>query len=154
MITCTADIELFSGLYHGNKWFQDYFPPQLLQTAALEKNLSMAFKELYPIVIACVLWGREWKKKRLCMLNIFEELKILKLMHVSVPDAEIPTTGPSSRSSGHFMSNASRFNDELNSQLGNMWEHAISAGTAKTYGTALKTYKRFCSYIWRTIAAT
>ena len=85
--------------------------------------------------MACVLWGKEWKKKRLCMLNIFEELKILyiKLMHVSVPDAEIPTTSPSCRSSGHFMSNASRFNDELNSQLGTMWEHAISAGTAKTY---------------------
>ena len=46
MITYTADIELFTdatdtafaGLY-GNKWFQDYFPLQLLQTADLEKNL-------------------------------------------------------------------------------------------------------------------
>ena len=26
-----------------------------------------------------------------------------------------------------------------------MWEHATSTGTAKTYETALKTYKRFCS---------
>ena len=26
-----------------------------------------------------------------------------------------------------------------------MWEYAISAGTAETYDTALKTYKRFCS---------
>ena len=26
-----------------------------------------------------------------------------------------------------------------------MWEHAISTGTAKTYDTALKTFKRFCS---------
>ncbi|XP_060063752.1 uncharacterized protein LOC132544202 [Ylistrum balloti] len=51
----------FGGIY-GHKWFQGSFPEDM--TIAGER-ISMAFLELYPIVMACVLWGQEWTKKRI-----------------------------------------------------------------------------------------
>ncbi|KAK3098128.1 hypothetical protein FSP39_016419 [Pinctada imbricata] len=66
-ITRAADIELFTdatptsfgGIYN-NQWFQGYFPISLQ-----EEQMSMAFCELYPIVMACILLGSEWKRKRI-----------------------------------------------------------------------------------------
>ncbi|KAK3099253.1 hypothetical protein FSP39_001635 [Pinctada imbricata] len=66
-ITRAADIELFTdatptsfgGIYN-NQWFQGYFPISLQ-----EEQMSMAFCELYPIVMACILWGSAWKRKRI-----------------------------------------------------------------------------------------
>ena len=43
-----------------NKWFQGHFPQELLC-----KDTSMALFELYPIVMACVLWGHNWSRKRI-----------------------------------------------------------------------------------------
>ncbi|XP_033731470.1 uncharacterized protein LOC117344735 [Pecten maximus] len=66
-ITLAADIYIFTdstctsfGGIHGASWFQGYFPAVLLQ----EKQ-SMALLELYPIVMACVLWGHLWSRKRI-----------------------------------------------------------------------------------------
>jgi len=66
-ITAAADIQLytdstqtaFGGVYK-NHWFQGSFPPTVL-----EENVSMAFFELYPIVMACVLWGHTWTHQRI-----------------------------------------------------------------------------------------
>lgn len=41
-------------------WFQGFFPPEILQ-----ERTSMALFELYPIVMACVLWGHLWSRKRI-----------------------------------------------------------------------------------------
>ena len=32
------------------------------------KQLSMAFLELYPIVVAATLWGSEWQGRELCSI--------------------------------------------------------------------------------------
>ena len=66
--TNAADIELFTdstmsgfgGIYK-NKWFQGYFPQELLS----QNEISMALLELYPIVMAVVLWGDNWTGKRI-----------------------------------------------------------------------------------------
>lgn len=68
-ITLATDMHLFTdatdkafgGLY-GNKWFQDTFPSDLANN---KEKISMAFLELYPIVMACVLWGHEWSRRRI-----------------------------------------------------------------------------------------
>lgn len=66
-ITLAADIHLFTdatpvsfGVFFMNKWFQGYFPQELLY-----KDTSMALFELYPIVMACVLWGHNWSRRRI-----------------------------------------------------------------------------------------
>ncbi|XP_033730096.1 uncharacterized protein LOC117319390 [Pecten maximus] len=66
-ITKAADMHLFTdatpsafGGILGNSWFQGYFP-----SAILEEDPSMALFELYPIVMACVLWGHSWSRKRI-----------------------------------------------------------------------------------------
>lgn len=66
-VTSAADMEIhtdatptsFAGIF-GNHWFQGYFPLGL----QLE-DTSMALYELYPIVMACVLWGHLWACKKL-----------------------------------------------------------------------------------------
>ena len=68
-ITTNADMHLFTdatdksfgGIYH-NQWFQGEFPAELLKE---NDTMSMALFELYPIVVACVLWGKQWKKLRI-----------------------------------------------------------------------------------------
>lgn len=66
-IVNAADIQLFTdatpssfGGFYQNDWFQGYFPKEILQ-----EKTSMAFFELYPIVMACLLWGDKWKRKRI-----------------------------------------------------------------------------------------
>lgn len=49
----------FGGVY-GKKWFASRWPPELPESLAQDQVLSMAFMELYPIVVAAMLWGHEW----------------------------------------------------------------------------------------------
>lgn len=66
-ITEAADMQLFTdatpisyGGSYENQWFQGDFPVEILQ-----EKTSMAFFELYPIVMACLLWGHNWNRKRI-----------------------------------------------------------------------------------------
>lgn len=66
-ITNAADINLFTdatitsfGGIYVNQWFQGDFPYELSN-----EQTSMAFYELYPIVMACVLWGHNWSRKHI-----------------------------------------------------------------------------------------
>ncbi|XP_060070454.1 uncharacterized protein LOC132550409 [Ylistrum balloti] len=66
-ITSAADLHLFTdatsesfgGIYL-NQWFQGFFPSELKAM-----DTSMALFELYPIVMACVLWGHQWHNKHI-----------------------------------------------------------------------------------------
>ena len=72
--TQAADIRLFTdstdtafgGIYN-NKWFQGYFPNDLYS-----EDTSMALFELYPIVMACSMWGYTWARKKI-LLNCDNE---------------------------------------------------------------------------------
>ena len=66
-ITIAADIRLFTdatpssfGGFFDNRWFQGKFP-----TSILDEQTSMAFFELYPIVMACIIWGQNWTRHRI-----------------------------------------------------------------------------------------
>ena len=48
--------------YFQNRWFQEAWPKEIIFET---KELSMAYMELYPIVIAAVIWGHEWTGKRI-----------------------------------------------------------------------------------------
>ncbi|XP_076089881.1 uncharacterized protein LOC143061586 [Mytilus galloprovincialis] len=70
-LTSAADMHLFTdasstigfgGFYQG-KWFCDTWPKDLPTIS--DKSLSIAFLELYPIVVSAVLWGKGWYKKRI-----------------------------------------------------------------------------------------
>ena len=52
----------FGGLYQG-KWFCSPWPDEL--PSLNDKNLYMAVLELYQIVVAALLWGSEWKRKKI-----------------------------------------------------------------------------------------
>ena len=44
----------FGGYYH-NQWFSAAWLPT-------QELLGMAYKELYPIVVSCHLWGHHWRR--------------------------------------------------------------------------------------------
>ena len=52
----------FGGFFE-NQWFNGVWPPEL----SYENNdeISIAFQELYPIIIAALLWGQYWTSKRI-----------------------------------------------------------------------------------------
>ena len=68
--TSSFDMELFTdasstkgfGGYYKGDWFYSSWPTDL--EFPDDKNFSMAFLELYPIVVAALLWGSQWSKKR------------------------------------------------------------------------------------------
>jgi hypothetical protein len=70
-LTVAADWELYTdaastvghGGYFQGKWFCETWPADL--PSLTDNNLSMAFRELYPIVVAAILWGSEWSTKRI-----------------------------------------------------------------------------------------
>ena len=64
-MTEAADMQLFTDLtltssrgFYQNKWFQGDFPDNITK-----EYTSMALFELYPIVMACLLWGDTWPRK-------------------------------------------------------------------------------------------
>jgi hypothetical protein len=69
-VTTNADFHLFTdasgvgfGVFFNNRWFQGRWPPEfptLTNTAA-----NMALLELFPIIVAAVIWGKEWSRKRI-----------------------------------------------------------------------------------------
>ena len=68
--TSSYDFELYTdaastigfGGYFQGKWFSSYWPVNL---PTLTDNSSMAFLELYPIVVAALLWGHLWPCKKI-----------------------------------------------------------------------------------------
>ena len=68
-ITLASDMELYTdaasnfgfGGYYRGKYFSGAWPPQLPKL--LDSEMSMAFRELYPIVVACLLWGSSMEQK-------------------------------------------------------------------------------------------
>ena len=69
-ITTSADMELYTdasgsigyGGYFQGKWFACRWPQQLQIS---DKDMSIAFMELVPIVTCAVIWGSQWCLKRI-----------------------------------------------------------------------------------------
>lgn len=87
-ITEAADMQLFTdatpisyGGSYENQWFQGDFPVEILQ-----EKTSMAFFELYPIVMACLLWGHNWNRKRILFhCDNMATVEIIKKERSKVP---------------------------------------------------------------------
>jgi hypothetical protein len=68
--TIAPDMQLFTdasrfgygGFFQG-KWFAARWPDSL--QIVFNIDISMTFCELYPIVVAAIVWGREWRGKRI-----------------------------------------------------------------------------------------
>ncbi|XP_033729979.1 uncharacterized protein LOC117319256 [Pecten maximus] len=74
-ISQAADMELYTdasatlgfGGYFQGKWFSSEWPVNLQLHGKQSKkasSVSIAYRELYPIVVACILWGRYWERKQ------------------------------------------------------------------------------------------
>ena len=72
--TTTSEMQLFTdasligfgGIFQ-NQWFCSEWPPEL--PSIKDGDLSMAFRELYSIVAAALIWGKSWTSKRILFLS-------------------------------------------------------------------------------------
>ena len=73
MLTHSNDMELYTdasligvgGLFK-NQWFYSAWPAEIPSVDG--DDLSMAFRELYPIVAAAVIWGKKWTCKKIVFM--------------------------------------------------------------------------------------
>ena len=52
----------FGGYFRG-EWFYGEWPEEILDR--LTKRVSICFQELLPVVVAAILWGKHWSRKRI-----------------------------------------------------------------------------------------
>ena len=71
--TTNVDMKLFSdasliqfGAIFDTQWFCSEWPNPL--PAISDGDLSMALRELYPIVAAEIVWGKHWRTKRVLFM--------------------------------------------------------------------------------------
>lgn len=70
LITTTEDIKLYTdasgsigfGGYMKGEWFAQAWPVTIQEHIPSDKDLSIAFKELYPIVVAAMIWGSKMER--------------------------------------------------------------------------------------------
>ncbi|XP_033744158.1 uncharacterized protein LOC117330047 [Pecten maximus] len=75
-ITTTEDIKLYTdasgtrgfGGYLQGQWFSQAWPPNIQDYVHSTDEISIAFKELYPIVVAAMIWGHGWKGLRIMFM--------------------------------------------------------------------------------------
>ncbi len=58
-----AALSVGFGGFHKGEWFADRWPEDFLEFTSGSE--SSALFEMYPIVVACVLWGSGWCRKRI-----------------------------------------------------------------------------------------
>lgn len=56
------------GGYFNDQYFSERWPSSLNELVVQDKSVSIAFRELYPIVVAAILWGHLWKKQRIIFM--------------------------------------------------------------------------------------
>ena len=62
LFTDAAGSTGFGGIYQ-NYWFNGVWPTNLQMET--NPDISIAFQELYPVVVAAILWGQYWACKRI-----------------------------------------------------------------------------------------
>lgn len=56
------------GGFFVQEWFAEPWPAELLPKDSSDDEISIAFKELYPIVVAALIWGHRWIGKRIVFM--------------------------------------------------------------------------------------
>ncbi|XP_062592590.1 uncharacterized protein LOC134254037 [Saccostrea cucullata] len=134
----------YGGYFEGH-WFCDRWPVDLPRI--VNDTLSMAFLELYPIVVASILWGKQWSGKRI-VFNCDNQATVQiitkgrsKEPFISFADGSFQEAGTRSRSSVYAVSS---FNgSDLDSVVENLWDHSISIRTRNQYKVGLDCYIKF-----------
>jgi hypothetical protein len=57
----------FGGFFKGC-WFSEPWSDEIIMLCGKDEEFSIAFYELYPIVVASILWGHLWRKQRIVFM--------------------------------------------------------------------------------------
>ena len=145
----------FGGYFQG-KWFYGRFDKDLVPKSC---KVSLALFELYPIVMAAVLWGNEWCRKRIVVnCNNSASVEIINKRRSKIPfimkfvrklvwhQAKhyfIIRAGTSSRSRTNDMSTSFRVDDVLKENVNKLWMSSVSMNTRSVYYRGLQCLLNF-----------
>jgi hypothetical protein len=76
IFTESSDMGLFTdasgsigyGGYWEGQWFQGRWPSTVRLEPGSGNDISIAYMELYPIVVAALLWGKQWRAKKITFI--------------------------------------------------------------------------------------
>ncbi|VDH99762.1 Hypothetical predicted protein [Mytilus galloprovincialis] len=142
--TSVRDIELYTdaastigyGGYFKGKWFCSPWPDDL--NSPCEKKFSMAFLELYPIVVAAILWGHSWTTKRI-LFRCDNEATV----HIVNKARAVQDTCTFSGQSTSQVPASLTSNVALKSTVSDLWRHVLSTRTSQTYKVGYRAYTAF-----------
>ncbi|KAL9964522.1 hypothetical protein ACROYT_G028176 [Oculina patagonica] len=137
----SPDLELFTdasgglgfGIYFQGHWLNGSWPPNLA-------DRSIQWKELYPIALACLLWGPLWRGKKL--LFHCDNQSVVDIWAKGSSHAPLPPTRPSGRLGSDGSSPLSQ--DPLDGRLAFLQSQAIAPSTCRAYQAGIRRYSTFC----------
>ncbi|KAL9976443.1 hypothetical protein ACROYT_G013744 [Oculina patagonica] len=137
----SPDLELFTdasgglgfGIYFQGHWLNGSWPPNLA-------DRSIQWKELYPIALACLLWGPLWRGKKL--LFHCDNQSVVDIWAKGSSHAPLPPTRPSGRLGSDGSSPLSQ--DPLDGRLAFLQSQAIAPSTRRAYQAGIRRYSTFC----------
>ncbi|CAC5389915.1 unnamed protein product [Mytilus coruscus] len=176
-IVSASDFDLYTdaastvgfGGYFKIAGFKRYIVEMKLDT---ELSLSMAYMELYPIVIAAIIWGNEWSGKRILfhcdnMATVLiikkgrsKSLEIMRLMrrltwcsakynviihatHIAGKYGPFSSTVSDSISGTLSLPAPLRISVELSCVINNLWSKSINSATRDVYTSGYKCFLKF-----------
>ena len=113
------------GAYFQNQWFSIEWPVCL--PSIHEGDLSMAFRELYPIVAAAVVWGKDWTSKRIMFISDNEATVyiIRKMRSKCLPIMKLMRTVTWTATMNNFHFSAKHLAGKLNRVADHLWRLAL-----------------------------
>ncbi|VDI02263.1 mediator of RNA polymerase II transcription subunit 24 [Mytilus galloprovincialis] len=153
LFTDASSTKGFGGYFKG-EWFYSSWPSNI---AYPDKTFSMAFLELYPIVVSAILWGSQWTTKRILFwcdneatVAIVKKgrskcLQIMKLMRKLTWCAyrQIPQTSSQCSTTSNEVPKQLRCNVVLNQAVNELWNSAIANTTRTVYDTGFRKFETF-----------
>ncbi|XP_069133242.1 uncharacterized protein [Argopecten irradians] len=155
-ITKSEDIQLYTdasgsvgyGGYMQGQWFAEAWPDAIKEHICSGEEISIAFKELYPIVVAAMIWGHNWKGLRI-LFNC-DNLATVAILQkgrskafVSFTDGEVPQVSSRGQQPAVCRTNSIRGFLGLTPIVDNLWETAIAPNTKQAYYTGFNNFIRF-----------
>ncbi|KAI2646043.1 enzymatic polyprotein [Labeo rohita] len=138
----------FGGYYSG-RWFASEWPPEFSHLAQQSDSPSSTLFEIYPVIIAAILWGHEWSKHIILIHS--DNSAVVDIINKG--RAQVQDLGSRLRHTSHASSTIFCYHLQLNPRLEDL-SHAsreaildgLAPSTLSAYLTGWNCFKAYHSY--------
>ena len=125
------------GVYNNGAWFYQAWLP-------VQQPLGMAYKELFPIVLACHVWGPSWSNMRIKFWC--DNQSVVHIIQSGTSKGVSPSRPRSSACpSANTQEFVSPFDmQSLRAYTNSLMFHGLAKSTRKTYSASQRRFLEFC----------